>query len=46
MREAEIIAKSIVEMILQGVRTPRRSPSPIDNKLIEDQIFTTTNKSV
>lgn len=46
LREADIIARGIVELILSGVKTPRRSPSPDNLKLIEDQVFTNKNQSV
>ncbi len=45
-REAEMIAKNMLEVILSGVRTPERSPSPENAYFTDEQIFTNLNPSV
>lgn len=46
IREAEIIAKDIVNILLAGIHTPFRIQSPVDFKLIEDEIFNQKNNLV
>jgi hypothetical protein len=45
-REAEMIAKNMLELILAGVRTPERPASPENAYLTDEQIFTNLNPSV
>ena len=45
-REAEMIAKNMLELILAGVRTPERPASPEDAYLTDEQIFTNLNPNV
>ncbi len=45
-REAEIIASSMIELILSGVRTPERPSSPQNAFMTEEDIFVQKNPSV
>ena len=43
-REAEIIAKSIIELILSGVRTPDRCQTPQNAYITEEDLFKDQNR--
>ena len=45
-REAEMIAKNMLDIILAGVRTPERPASPENAYLTDEQIFKTLNPTV
>jgi hypothetical protein len=44
--EAEVAAKEIIELILAGVRTPERSPSPVDAYITDQELFSRLNPNV
>ena len=41
-----MIAKSIIDLVLSGVQTPERSPTPMDLYITEEDTFKNLNPDV
>jgi hypothetical protein len=46
VKEAEIISKYMVDLILSGIRTPERPNSPLNAFITEEEDFSIKNPNV